>query len=92
MSAPVSVTVTTSATQILAPNTARQGFIINNTDASASIFIGEDATVTDANGIALFALGTLGADRGFGLYTGAIFAIVSSGTVDVRVWEITRAG
>ncbi len=90
MSAPFPISVGTSATLLVAGNTGRQGLVIVNTSTTTSVFIGEDDSVTIANGIEIFAQGTLGFDRGFGLYKGPVFAIVAAATNDVRVWEILQ--
>lgn len=87
MSAPFSVSVGTSATLIVAANTRRQTLIVANVDATLTVFVGEDNTVTTANGVPIFAETDRVSDRGFGLYLGPVFGIVSSGTADVRVWE-----
>ena len=88
MSAPVAVSVGTTATLILAANTARISyFIINN--HSAAIFVAEDNTVTTVNGLPLGSGGALSEDQGERLFKGDIFGIVATATADVRVWERT---
>tara|TARA_R110000824_G_scaffold83438_7_gene208973 strand:- start:5549 stop:5752 length:204 start_codon:yes stop_codon:yes gene_type:complete len=58
---------------------------------SAVIFIGEDTTLTTANGIELAATTartwTRTEENTKYFYTGAIYARDASGTSDVRVWE-----
>ena len=81
--APVQVTVTTAATQILAANPNRAGAIIANTGAS-TLFIGRDNTVTTGNGIPVAAGGSI-EDNQSG---DAWFGIVASGTADVRALEV----
>jgi hypothetical protein len=80
------VNVTTSSTPVLAANTSRVGFTINNT-GGAIIYLrlaGTSATV--AAGIRLTP-GAFWGMQGPGIYRGAICAITSSGTADVRLCE-----
>ena len=90
MSAPKAVSVTTSATLLIAANESRVYLEIVNMDA-AVIFYGEDTTVTVANGIELGAAVSKSwertKDNSDHFYTGALYAIDASGTSDVRVWE-----
>ena len=90
MSAPTSVTVdaTAGGTVIVAGNTHRQQLIIANVDTSTTLFIGQDNTLTAANGVPIFPETDRVFDRGFGLFLGEIRGITSAGSVDVRVWEI----
>ena len=84
----VSITVTTTATRLLTANTARTSFLMVN-NGSASVFIGENNTVTTSNGLPIASGGQLAEDRGVRLYLGDVFGIVASGTEDMRVWERT---
>lgn len=83
-SAPTAVAPTTSATLLLAANTARGVCLISNAHASATVYLGRDNTVTSSNGVPLPAGETL-TD---GLSTDAWWGIMASGTGDVRVLEI----
>lgn len=90
MSAPSSVTVDTTAggTVIIAGNTHRMAIIISNVSTTVTVFIGQDSTLTAANGVPIFPETDRVFDRGFGLFLGEIRGITSSGSADVRVWEI----
>ena len=87
MSAPFAVTVGTTATQILPDNAERTSVYIENNDATEVLFLGEDATVTIVNGIAVAGGGLVVEDMGHRLHKGPWFGIVTVGTIDVRVWE-----
>ncbi len=87
MSDPATVTVSTSATVILAESPSRRGFIIRNTDASVSIYWG-NSTVTASStkkGLELKAGESISVTR----IRSAIYGIVASGTVAVCVIEVT---
>ena len=89
MSTVDSVTVTTTATEIVAPNSERQSLIIRNT-SSGTVFLGKDDTVTTSNGTPLSRNEVLTeTNDGTRLYMGSYYGIVSTGTSDVRVWERT---
>jgi len=84
------VTVTTSATLILAANADRHSFLLANT-SSGTVFIGPRNDVTAANGTPVLQDGSLAEDSsGTKLYTSDIFGIVAAGTSDVRIWERIR--
>mgnify|MGYP003635498518 CR=1 FL=1 len=91
--AATNVSVTTSATSIISASDKkrRTGLIIRNNEASATVFLGEDNTVTTSNGYPLLAGTELKLENNGGsyqfLYRGAVFGIVASGTGDIRVWE-----
>ncbi len=81
------ITVTDSATEILAPTVADgdnpfptgQVFLYNG--GSVDIYLGRDADVTTSNGLPLAA----GATLGMTLPTGrSVYGIVASGTAEVR--------
>jgi len=76
--------VSTSAVEVVAANDDRLSVLVQNT-GSETIYVGFDATVTAANGVQVAAGGTY-AD---GTYSGAVYAITSSGTSDVRFQEVT---
>ena len=85
------VTVTTSATQIVAANNGRRGLIIVNASES-DIYYGPDASITTANALPLYANQTLNMDKVPEGYGGAIYGIVAAGTADVRFWENSNVG
>lgn len=80
------VTVTTTATLILATNPLRKGCLIVNT-ANATIYLGMDANVTTANGIPVAANGAFNNSGLEDAYRGDIYGIIGSATADVRYWE-----
>jgi len=89
MAASKAVSVGTSATELIGANDQRIKLTIQNLD-SGEIYYGEDNTVTAANGIKLAAAASVEEEfDGHKWYQGAVWAIVSSGTADVRVWERT---
>jgi len=76
------VSVTTSATSIIASNTDEKSRKIENL-GSATIFIGGANTVTTTNGFPLNPGETLNISD----YTGEVFGIVASGTADASYIE-----
>jgi hypothetical protein len=86
-----SVTVTDSATVLVAANCARQELLLSNISTGDDIYLGMDSAVTTSNGIPLYAGQDRERSRGFGTYLGPIYAIAKIGkSVDVRFWETTR--
>lgn len=86
----VAVTVGTTRVRLSAVNnrgnvTAPSYTLVQNTDGAASVFIGGD-DVTDANGMELEA----GQREWFVLVQEALWGVVTSGTVNVRVLETQR--
>jgi hypothetical protein len=81
------VSVTSTATLILAANNERKGSLIVNNDATVSMYIGMDANVTTSNGLPIGARSTFNNSGQNALWKGAIYGIVASGTVDTRYWE-----
>lgn len=75
--------LSTSAEEVLAANSARLFAEVKNTDASISIYLGDDTNVTTGNGHLLKA----GESFGFENYTGAIWAIAASATPTVTTIE-----
>lgn len=75
--------LSTSAEEVLAANANRRFAEVKNADASISVYIGDDNTVTSANGHLLKA----GESLDFQQYTGAIWAIAASGTPTVTFVE-----
>lgn len=82
------VSVTGSATLILAANPARKGCMIQNLGATGfPIYVGMNTSVTTGNGLFLDA-GLLFTDTGFQeAYRGAIYGISTFDPVDIRYWE-----
>lgn len=87
------VSVTNSATQIVAANPNRVWLKIYNNEGQ-SIAWGDDNTVTWAGGMLLADGGTLEWERTTEnedfFYTGAIFGITGTGTADIRYHERSR--
>jgi hypothetical protein len=87
------VSVTTSATQIVAANPIRTGLIIENV-GGGTVYLGDDSSVTTSNGIKLAANATRelffngGAWQFY--YRGDLYGIVATGTSDVRVLELVN--
>ena len=72
--------VSTAATQILAPNARRIGFSLQNT-GTVTVFIGFSASVTNSVlGARLKPDGFFGLNEHLGVWKGNIFGITSSGT------------
>lgn len=84
------VTVTTSATLLIAANTSRKQVIFaRHADAGAAkLVIGPDNTVTTSKGIELQDSGTNHFSGGDGMWNGAWYGIVDSGTLSVTVIEL----
>jgi len=87
------VSVGTSATSILAANKRRTAYELYN-NGTATVFWGSNNSVTTSNGMALkqgerrvVTRETASDRQDEHIYTGAIFGIVASGTVNVRYWE-----
>lgn len=88
--ATVTVAATAGGTLIIAPNPARLGVILTNT-GTQTVYIGQDTTVTSANGVPLKQDSTLTEDNGgTKMYCGPIYGITATSTADVRYWERTR--
>ena len=86
----VAVTVASTQTRLSAADnrgsaTAPSYTLVQNTDASASVWVGGD-DVTSSNGFELEA----GQREWFVLVQEALWAVTSSGTVNVRVLETQR--
>jgi len=80
------VTVTTSSTLLLAANANRVGFSINNI-GGANIFVRLASTGATTTAGHRITPGGFWDMQGIGLFRGALCAITSSGTADVRVCE-----
>lgn len=84
------VSVTTSATLIVAANPRRQSLIIVNTDSTNKLYIGPDTNVTTSNGIEVATGGNFTEDNGGSkVYCGDVYGI-AGGTISVRYWERTE--
>ena len=91
MSAPFAVSIGTSATLIIAANSERTSLYIENSAGDGTVLIlGEDTTLTAANGIEIADGGSVIEDMGHRLWKGDWFGIVAAGSADVRVWERTN--
>ena len=85
------VTVTTTATEIVAANSQRKDVDIANTDAGEIVYIGPDSSVTTSNAIPLYPQQTRDKPKMLSEHwKGPIFGIVGTGTADVRYWEVTQ--
>ena len=80
------VSVGTSATLIIAPNTQRRNLTISN-NSSATIYIGPDDSITTSNAMPLYGRQTRDQDLVPEGYMGPVYGIKASGTSDVRYWE-----
>lgn len=84
------VSVTTSATLIIAANPRRQSLIVSNTDASVKLYIGPDTSITTANGVEIPGGSSLTEDNGGSkVYCGPVYGIAAS-TINIRYWERTE--
>ena len=79
------VTVTTTASRIDQEDGGSQGFAVYN-NGSATVYLGGSG-VTTSNGYPLAAGEHMGADLDF--REEAIYAVCASGTVEVRVLEVS---
>lgn len=81
------VSVTTSATQIIAANANRRSLIIENSSGS-SVFIADTNGVTTSNGFKMASPSAISFNRVDDGYTGAVFGIVASGSATVTYLEV----
>ena len=86
-----SVSLTTDAVAtIVTANTQRLSIIFTNIGAGKA-FVGEDASITSANGTLLVANGSLTEDSGGQkVYMGAFFGIAGSASTIITYWQRTR--
>ncbi len=77
-------TVTDAAQEILAANTSRNAATFVN-NSGVTIFLGNDGALTTGNGLPLAAGAPLSDD----VSTDAWFAIVATGTADIRMLEVS---
>lgn len=82
------VSVSDSATLIVAANEQRRNLTIVNTSLSVIVYIGPDSSITTSNAIPLYQNQTRDQDRIPEGYQGDVYGIVGSGTADVRYWEV----
>jgi hypothetical protein len=83
------VTVDTTADQIFAASVTRKAGLIKNMDASITLYLGPDNTVTSSTGYPVLA-GASFSILDFGiLYTGAVFGVVDGGTITVAKAELS---
>ena len=82
-----STAVSTSATLVVAADTDRQSVLVQNLSTDTPAYVGFDNAVTAASGVRVPAGGGVYSDDSF---TGDIYVIAESGTVDIRHQEVTR--
>ena len=83
------ITVTTTATQIVAANTKRKALTIVNTEEGKIVYIGPDTSITTANAIPLYETQTRDSAKVIAEgYLGPVYGIVAADTADVRYWEV----
>lgn len=80
--------VTTSATNILAANNGRRGFVIAN-NGSNIVYIGFDSGVLSSNGIQIMPQDKFELSGEHSTFKGSVWGITSSGAADVRWWDYT---
>lgn len=85
------VTVTSSATLIIAENVSRKELTITNNDGTSPLYLGTDSSVTASTGSPLYPYQTTDRSRGMGTWLGPIYGITSSASVDVRYLQVTIA-
>jgi hypothetical protein len=78
--AQTAVSVTSSATLVIAASSSREALSIQNLGAS-DVYLGGTSAVTTSTGTKLIA----GQQLPFGDFGGALYGITTSGTADVRV-------
>ena len=83
------ITVTTATTLIIAANTKRKSLTLVNTSEALPVYIGPDASITDANAIPLYETQTRDNSKVISEgYLGPVYGITASSTVDIRYWEV----
>ncbi len=78
-------TISATASVLLNANNARRGFVIANNGA-VTIYVGLDATVSSSTGIQLLSQDRFD-ENGQDCYRGAMWAVTSTGSSDIRFWE-----
>lgn len=85
------VSVASTATLIVAENTQRKSLIIVNNDPDTVVYIGPNTSITTSNAVPLYENQHNDWIKGLSEhYHGPVYGIVSTGTADVRYWEITQ--
>lgn len=80
------ITITTTATQIVAANEKRQSIVMSN-NGTTTIYFGPNTSIT-TNYVAIVAGGTFAEDRGGGrMWMGDIYGVVSIATGTIGYWE-----
>jgi len=87
MASYASVTITTTATEILPDNKWRKSAIITNT-TSTNVYLGFDNSATTSNGFLLGQEDVWDTNEPRP-YVGPVFGIVASGSIDVRYMDLT---
>jgi len=82
-----SVTVAATATQVVGGSSARKGMLIVNHSETVTVFVGPDTSITTSNALPLLPLATMSLSGYAEAWKGPVYAIVSSGTLDLRFWE-----
>lgn len=83
------VTVSTTATQILGASSNRKGLLITN-EGNIKVFVGPDASITASNAVSIPPDGSLSLSGFDEAWRGDVYGICASDTVDVRYWEWGR--
>jgi len=85
------ITVTDSATLIIANSDQRKALKITNMSEGTVVYIGPDSSITTTNGTPLYETQkSEDTFLGLGFWRGDIYGIVTTtGSADVRYWEVT---
>lgn len=78
------VTIGAAAALIKAAVTTRKSILVQNVHASNTLYVGDDSSVTTANGIRLLS----GESIEINDYNGAVYGIASGAGTDVRYFEV----
>lgn len=78
------VTIGAAAALIVAANGKRRSVVIQNVHATQVLYLGDDTSVTTANGLKVVA----GASVNFVDFTGPLYGIASGAGTDVRYFEV----
>ena len=81
------VTVSDTATKIVDAQTDRQELTLVNNSENV-VYLGQDDSVTTSNGVPLYETQTQNRSLTTGFWRGPVYGIVSSGSSDVRYWEV----
>lgn len=81
------VTITTTATSIVAPSVAgRRGFVLTN-NGSVVLYLGFDSSVSTTNGIQILPQDKFEMEGDDAVFKGPVYGITGSSTADVRYWN-----